>query len=243
MLAFEHGAGSTLAEQAAWATDEELGRVWDMVIRLHEHHVAHRGLTADRILFTPDSRVMLLDPGDGDVAASDLQRRLDLAQLIVELALYVGPEKSVELALDKVGGTELTAVLPLLQPVALVRSTRHALRRRRDVLPGRPQGRCSRPCPSEEVAPVRLERIRAAHPGDAGGQRRRGLPAGGRAGHRPASGSLLQVGGLALGPGRAGAVRLDLRGRLAVGVRVRRPSGWASSAPCWSSWPARSSRW
>jgi uncharacterized membrane protein YbhN (UPF0104 family) len=159
VLAFEHAGGSTLAEQAAWATDEELGRVWDMVLRLHAHHVAHRGLTADRILFTSDSRVMLLDPGDGDVAASDLQRRLDLAQLIVELALYVGPEKSVELALDKVGGTELTAVLPLLQPVALVRSTRHELRHRRDVLKAVREDLVA-VVPGEELPPVRLERIR-----------------------------------------------------------------------------------
>ncbi len=39
---------------------------------------------------------MLLDPGDGDVAASDLQVRLDVAQLLAELALYVGPERSAD---------------------------------------------------------------------------------------------------------------------------------------------------
>ena len=76
-------------------------------------------------MFTADGRVMLLDPGDGDVAASDLQS-LDLAQLIAELALF-RPEKSAGLAVEKVGGSELVAVLPLLQPVALARSTRKAL--------------------------------------------------------------------------------------------------------------------
>ena len=44
---------------------------------------------------------MLLDPGDGDVAASDLQIRLDVAQLIAELALYVGPDRAAGLALEK----------------------------------------------------------------------------------------------------------------------------------------------
>ncbi len=160
VLAYQHRAGTTLAQRNPGCTDAELRGVWDAVQRLHEHHVAHRGLTADHILFTPGGEVMLLDPGDGDVAASDLQRRLDLAQLIVELALYVGPEKSARVAAETLDGHELGAVLPLLQPVALVRSTRHALRRNRDVLPALRKA-LTAAVPDEEVAPVRLERIRA----------------------------------------------------------------------------------
>ena len=72
-------------------TDAELRNIWDAVQVLHEHRVTHRSLTADRILLTGDDQVMLLDLGDGDVAASDLQVRLDVAQLLAELALYVGP--------------------------------------------------------------------------------------------------------------------------------------------------------
>jgi glycosyltransferase 2 family protein len=159
VLAYEHCEGTTLAERGGY-TDAELRCVWDTVIRLHARHVAHRGLTAEHILFTPDGRVMLLDPGDGDVAASELQVRLDLAQLILELALYVGPEKSARLAVEKVGADALAGVVPLLQPVALVRSTRHALRRRRDVLPALRKA-LQTAVPSDEVVPVQLERIRA----------------------------------------------------------------------------------
>jgi glycosyltransferase 2 family protein len=159
VLAYDHCEGATLAQRHSGCTDAELGCIWDTVTRLHAHHVTHRGLTADRIMFTADSRVMLLDPGDGDVAASDLQIRLDLAQLITELALLVGPEKSAELAVEKVGGNELVAVLPLLQPVALARSTRKALRRRRDVLPAVRKILLAA-VPGGEVTPVQLERIR-----------------------------------------------------------------------------------
>ena len=102
---------------------------------------------------------MLLDPGDGDVAASDLQVRLDLAQLLAELALYVGPDRAADLALDKAGADELVGVVPLLQRVALARSTRAELRRRRDVLPALRQ-RLLAAVPGGEVTPVRLERIR-----------------------------------------------------------------------------------
>ena len=158
-LAYEHHEGTTLAQQNPGCSDAELGQIWDAVDRLHAQHVTHRGLTADRILLTDDGQAMLLDPGDGDVAASDLQVRLDLAQLIAELALYVGANRSADMALEKAGADEMLAVVPLLQPVALARSTRKALRHHRDVLPAL-RTRLLAAAPGGEVAPVQLERIR-----------------------------------------------------------------------------------
>ena len=159
VLAFEHHDGTTLAQRNPGCSDDELRQIWDAVDRLHARHVTHRALTADRILLTDDGQAMLLDPGDGDVAASDLQIRLDLAQLIAELALYVGPDRAASLALEKAGADEMLAVVPLLQQVALARSTRKALRRRRDVLPAL-RTRLLAAVPGAEVAPVQLERIR-----------------------------------------------------------------------------------
>jgi uncharacterized protein (TIRG00374 family) len=168
VLAFEHHDGTTLAKRNPGCSDEELGRIWDAVARLHARKVTHRGLTADRILLigdagdtggAGDSQVMLLDPGDGDVAASDLQIRLDVAQLLAELSLYVGPDRTSRLALGKSKAHDLLAVVPLLQPVVLARSTRKALRRHRDVLPAL-RTKLLAAVPGGEVAPVRLERIR-----------------------------------------------------------------------------------
>jgi len=159
VLAYDHHDGTTLAQRNPGCSDAELARIWEVVARLHAHYVTHRGLTADHILFTGDDQVMLLDPGDGDVAASDLQIRLDLSQLAAELALYVGPDRAAELAIKQIGASELVSVVPLLQPVALARSTRKALRRRRDVLPALRTALLAA-VPGGEVAPVRLERIR-----------------------------------------------------------------------------------
>jgi uncharacterized protein (TIRG00374 family) len=162
VLAFDHHDGTTLARRNPGCSDEELGHIWDAVARLHARKVTHRGLTADRILLTGDtgdSQVMLLDPGDGDVAASDLQIRLDVAQLLAELSLYVGPDRTSRLALGKSKAHELLAVVPLLQPVVLARSTRKALRRHRDLLPSL-RTKLLAAVPGVEVAPVRLERIR-----------------------------------------------------------------------------------
>ena len=159
VLAYEHHDGTTLAKRNPGCSDGELRQIWDAVGRLHARKVTHRGLTADRILLTDDGRVLLLDPGEGDVAASDLQIRLDVAQLLAELALYVGPDRASSSALERAGPDELVTVVPLLQPVALSRSTRHALRRRRDVLPALRKLLLAA-VPGAEVSPVRLARIR-----------------------------------------------------------------------------------
>jgi uncharacterized membrane protein YbhN (UPF0104 family) len=158
-LAYEHHEGKTLAEQDSAHSAVVLGRVWDAVLQLHAHQVTHRTLTADHILVTPDGEVMLLDPGGGDLAATDLQLHLDLAQLIAELALLVGPQASASLALEKTSAGELLAVVPLLQPAALCRSTRTAVRHRKDVLTALRKLLLAA-VPGGEVTPVRLERVR-----------------------------------------------------------------------------------
>jgi uncharacterized membrane protein YbhN (UPF0104 family) len=187
VLAHEQRAGATLAELASFPdgsgedgpvpagtaqpgpdpagpadsapTDDQLLRVWEAVLQLHAHRVTHRALTADRILFADDGDVVLLDPGNGDVAATDLQLRLDLAQLLAELALLAGPDRTARLAAKAIGTDELVAVVPLLQPIVLYRSTRAAVRRRRDVLPAL-RKQLLDATPGEDAAPVRLERVR-----------------------------------------------------------------------------------
>jgi glycosyltransferase 2 family protein len=181
VLANENHDGTTLAELAGTPTDEQLAWVWDAVLQLHSRRVTHRALTADRILLigddpasadlahplgrhphardNGDGQVMLLDPGNGDVAASDLQLRLDLAQLLAELALLVGPERAALSGRQKLSEEELAAVAPLIQPVVLHRSTRAATRRHKDVLPA--LRKLLRPALlGPEAAPVQLERIR-----------------------------------------------------------------------------------
>jgi glycosyltransferase 2 family protein len=178
VIANEGHDGTTLARLARPPTDAQLGRVWDVVLQLHSRRVTHRALTADRILLTSDGQayglgpqpqddgrpgggdeIMLLEPGNGDVAASDLQLRLDLAQLLAELALLVGPERAARTARQKLSADELAAVVPLIQPVVLYRSTRIAAARRKDVLPALRKGLLAA-APGPEGAPVQIERIR-----------------------------------------------------------------------------------
>ena len=161
VLSCDRLTGTPLDGLPASPSDEQLRSVWYAVLQLHERKVTHRSLTADRILLTgPDHRdVILLDPGNGDVAATDVQIRLDQAQLLAETALLVGPDRAADVAHLCVGGG-LSALVPLLQPVALHRSTRIALRHRKDVLPAL-RKRLTAEAPEGEVQrPVQLERFR-----------------------------------------------------------------------------------
>jgi glycosyltransferase 2 family protein len=186
-IANESHDGTTLAELAHPPTDAQLARVWDVVLQLHSRRVTHRALTAGRILLTSDGwgpggganlapglgpphrdggsdgsggdEVMLLEPGNGDVAASDLQLRLDLAQLMAELALLVGPDRAVASARQKLSADEMAAVAPLIQPVVLYRTTRIAASRHKEVLPALRKGLLAT-APGPEGAPVQIERIR-----------------------------------------------------------------------------------
>jgi uncharacterized membrane protein YbhN (UPF0104 family)/tRNA A-37 threonylcarbamoyl transferase component Bud32/drug/metabolite transporter (DMT)-like permease len=142
-IATAHWTGTTLADLPCPPSDKLLSRVFDTVLALHRHRVTHRALTPDHILIMGsdyEGDVMLLDPGDGDIAATDLQVRLDLAQLTAAMALLVGPERAVSQVHQKLDPVTAASLVPLLQPVVLHRSTRAVLRRRKDVLPALRKG-------------------------------------------------------------------------------------------------------
>ena len=129
---------------------------------------------------TAGDQVLLLPPNSGDVAATDLQIRLDRAQLMAELALLVGPDRSADLALAKIpdrrdhqyraaaadGGAgpvhQARAAPPPGRAARAAQAAAHPRPRRR--------GRAGQP----RAHP-------AAHPGDADRERGGGVPARGRA--------------------------------------------------------------
>jgi uncharacterized membrane protein YbhN (UPF0104 family) len=161
-IATRHIDGVTLAALPVAPPDERLGKVWDAVLEVHRHRLTHRSLTAQHIQLsgTDGSEVTLLEPGDGDLAATDLQIRLDQAQLTATMALLVGPERAADLARAKLGPAAVAGLVPLLQPVVLHRSTRAQLRRRKDdVLPAL-RRRLLGGEPEIAVPPEQLERIR-----------------------------------------------------------------------------------
>ncbi len=114
--------------------DEVLEKIWTALKLLQERKIVHRGLTADNILLVAGGGVALLDINAGEIAASDLALRLDTVQLLTTVALIVGPERAVRTAVDVLGPDPVIDALPLLQGIALSRSTRSLLRQHKGLL-------------------------------------------------------------------------------------------------------------
>ena len=65
---------------------------------------------------------------------TDLQERLDLADMLVSLALASSPERAVSTAVHALGSRRIARALPALQPFALSTGTRRMLRRHKGVV-------------------------------------------------------------------------------------------------------------
>ncbi|GAA1300430.1 lysylphosphatidylglycerol synthase domain-containing protein [Streptomyces sanglieri] len=130
MLVYEHIGGRSLdALEDAEITDDLLHGAWRQVKALQSRRIAHRRLTGDAILVDRSGKVFVTDLRGGEIAAGDLVLRMDVAQLLTTTGLRVGAERAVAGALAVLGPDAVADCLPLLQPIALSRSTRAALRR------------------------------------------------------------------------------------------------------------------
>ncbi|MEV7597979.1 lysylphosphatidylglycerol synthase transmembrane domain-containing protein [Kitasatospora sp. NPDC089797] len=131
LIAYEHLAGRTLDQlDDDEITDDLLTDAWHQLALLQRREIAHRALVPGSLLIDGTGAVHLVDFADGDIAASELVLRCDIAQLLTTLALRAGAARAVRTATTVLGPELLGAALPLLQPIALARSTRQALKRR-----------------------------------------------------------------------------------------------------------------
>jgi uncharacterized membrane protein YbhN (UPF0104 family) len=105
-----------------------LTELWNSIARLHDIRVSHHGLTAEAVLVDPNGHLALPVFTDGHPFATDLRISLDRVQLLVTTAQLVGPASAVRIARTVLSDDELAAALPLLQPIALSRETRAAMK-------------------------------------------------------------------------------------------------------------------
>lgn len=163
-------------------SDDVLDAVWDQLRTAHQAGLAHRALTSDVVLvdleppFVPGSPpapdgtptplettgpvVLLTGWESGDVASSDLAQRLDIAQLLALLALRVGAERAVASAARVFTDEDLASIGPLLQIIAMPRTTRDEARQRKGVLAEVREALLAQ-LPEADVEPQRLIRFGA----------------------------------------------------------------------------------
>ncbi len=85
-----------LTELGEDATDEVLDRAWEQLHFAHARGISHRALTPEAVVVDSSSDVWLLDWDSGEVATTELNQSIDIAQMLVLTALAVGPERALE---------------------------------------------------------------------------------------------------------------------------------------------------
>ena len=129
MLAMDFVHGRSLNQVPAEGISEELlSELWRQVDRLHRAGIAHRSLRSGNVMLDTANQTRIVDFSFSELAATERQRSLDVAELLASTAALVGPERAVAGAVSGVGGEEVTRAVPLLQPLALSASTRQAVR-------------------------------------------------------------------------------------------------------------------
>ncbi len=132
---------------------------WRQVGCLHRARIAHRSLGLGRFTITPDGRAVLDGFDSARVAAGERDLARDTAQLLVATAVVVGVPAAVDAAVDAVGAAQVGSALPYLQPLALPRATRRAVRADRSLLPDLRE-RVQAVTGAASAALARLERVR-----------------------------------------------------------------------------------
>ncbi len=109
-------------------TDQLAGSLWREVSRLHQAQIAHRSLHGTNIMISQDGCPRLADFSFAELAATDRQRAIDVAELLTWLAGRIGPDRAAASAAAVIGADGVAAAVPLLQPLALSAGTRREIK-------------------------------------------------------------------------------------------------------------------
>jgi glycosyltransferase 2 family protein len=129
MLVTDFVEGPSLADLSGeQVTDQMLERLWQEVDCLHRAGIAHRSLRTANVMVDGEGQPWIVDFSFSELGAADRQVELDVAELLASLASQIGPERSVDSAVSRIGADGVAPAVPLLQPLALSASTRRDVR-------------------------------------------------------------------------------------------------------------------
>jgi undecaprenyl-diphosphatase len=140
-------------------TNDMLDRLWTDVERLHRAGIAHRSLRTANVMMDESGVPWIVDFSFSELAATDRQVAIDVAELLASLAALVGPERAVDRATAVIGPEGIAPAVRLLQPLALSVATRRAVKGHEDLL-GRTRAAAAASSgePLDDLA--RVERVR-----------------------------------------------------------------------------------
>lgn len=135
LLAYDEVPGRTFGElDEGTVSDTDLDEIFRAVRTLHDERIVHRALSPEQLIKADDGGIWLAGVQHGTIAASDVQERIDLAELLVTAALLTDVPRAVATGARVFGADRLTRALPALQTIALSADTRRRARGRKEVL-------------------------------------------------------------------------------------------------------------
>jgi len=130
LLVMDWADGSLLEQcPAEQISDDLLAQLWAEVGKLHRAGIAHRSLRAGNVMVSSTGQPQIVDFSFSELAATQRQMDLDLAELLASLAALVGEDRAVSSATQVLGPQGVAPSVPLLQPLALSAATRRAIAR------------------------------------------------------------------------------------------------------------------
>jgi uncharacterized protein (TIRG00374 family) len=115
--------------------DETLKTILETVNFMHQNDIVHRSLSAANILLSDSGEIYLLNSYGGNIAANLLEKRVDLAEILITLTVLTSPRRVISIAQKVFGNKKIASSLPALQTVAMSRDTRKTLRNNKKTLP------------------------------------------------------------------------------------------------------------
>ncbi len=116
-------------------TQKTLEDAWRQVAQLHNGNMAHRDLRAANLMVDTHGKVWMIDFGFAEVSPSKQRKSMDIAELLMSMALIVGPERTTEAATKILDADTLKESLPFLQRSVFSGATTAALKEQKDTLP------------------------------------------------------------------------------------------------------------
>jgi undecaprenyl-diphosphatase len=160
LLVMELADGCSLDRlPAGQVGDDLLTRLWAEVGKLHRAGIAHRSLRAANVMVGSAGQPRIVDFSFSELAATQRQQDLDVAELLASLAVLAGEDRAAAAAAEGLGAPEVARSLPLLQPLALSAATRKAVAGRDGLLT---RTRAAAAAASGQEAPelARVQRVR-----------------------------------------------------------------------------------
>lgn len=110
-------------------SEEQLHSAWSQLLKAHQNGLAHRNINAENLCLGSDGSLYFLNWSDGEVAASKMSILIDQVQLLVLTSLYLGKDRAVAAMRAVLPSSQIEAMVPVLQTLALPSATRQKLRK------------------------------------------------------------------------------------------------------------------